>query len=257
MSARAAGYEGPGAGWLQGDWAEVHRLAEAVSSMARARYAGSDLKRVEDALALALEVHRHSKDRPEGPYVQHVLTVAARVLRWLPEAIPEMAAAALLHDAVEDEIDRVAALAITMSGSPRDRAFEALGARFGNRVSQLVGQLTNPDFTTAVRASGLEPESPQGKRLKDELYAEHFSHLVRGGEEASVIKLADFADNALRLDRLDALPERRAKLVDKYRPCVRSARETLESAQRGSPLFDIRGELLPEIALAWERDYAR
>ena len=258
MTGADSGYDGPGSEWLgtEPKWATARGLAAAVWSTAQARYAGAALQHVEQALRLAAELHR-AKVRPDGsPYLQHVLSVAQRTLRWLPEASCDVAVAALLHDTVEDESKVLAIRARSSAGTERERALQAIDETFGGRVAELVGQLTNPNFEAQVQAQGLDPKSSPGTLAQHKLYAEHFEQLLQSNDHATLIKVADFSDNALRLDGIiDRVLH--AKLTGKYRACVALLREHTRAAEPASMLFGIRSELLNEIETAWARDYAQ
>jgi hypothetical protein len=72
-----------------------------------------------------------------------------------------------------------------------------------------------------------------------------------------LIKLADFSTNAFCLHRLrDEAPQRYAKLVRKYRPCVAMVRERLLTSAPDDVFFPIRDQVLAELESAWTRDYA-
>ena len=122
------------------------------------------------------------KTRPDGSdYRGHLLRVARRVLDFgLRDK--EMLEAALLHDCLEDQSEKLVERGY-------DTAEECIDNEFGERVCELVKALTT-----------VGP------------YAEHVAKTMRS--EAAPIKLADFADNALALDGLTE--PRRSKLKLKY-----------------------------------------
>ena len=209
-------------------------------------------ERMATAARWAIACHLGQTDRPDGaPYLQHVTSVAARVVRWHPAPTGELAAAALLHDSVEDQPAK-----LTELGGGED-ALAAVASELGPRVAAMVKALTNPPFDEAVAAAGHVPGTPAFRAVKLLRYAEHFIELLAGDDgEVALIKLADFTDNALSLDGVQAAnPGRYARLVRKYRPCVAFLREHLPAAPDGSGLAVAWGELEKRVEAAWVRDF--
>lgn len=123
------------------------------------------------------------KPRPDGSaYRLHLIRVAHRVLVDFAIADPDMVNASLLHDTLEDQAE-------ALKERGYDDAQECLRNEFNDRVCDLVTALTN-----------------------EGAYAEHVARTMES--EAAPIKLADFLDNALRLDGLGE--PRRSKLRAKY-----------------------------------------
>jgi (p)ppGpp synthase/HD superfamily hydrolase len=67
----------------------------------------ADLVRVEQALGLASRLHAGDR-RQREPYVNHLLRVAIRIISHYRVRDPDLACAALLHDAVEDHASDLA-----------------------------------------------------------------------------------------------------------------------------------------------------
>src|SRR5271169_4779922 len=65
-----------------------------------AGFPAADRGRAQNALALASRLHAADR-RQRQPYVKHLLRVAIRILSHYRVADPDVACAALLHDAVE------------------------------------------------------------------------------------------------------------------------------------------------------------
>jgi (p)ppGpp synthase/HD superfamily hydrolase len=65
-------------------------------------------KRVQDAMVLALEIHKNQRPRPDGPYLYHILRVINRIVEEYMITDPELVIAALLHDSVEDQAEKLA-----------------------------------------------------------------------------------------------------------------------------------------------------
>ena len=111
-----------------------------------AGFPAAELGRVRDALALACRLHAGDR-RQREPYASHLLRVTIRILSRYRVADPDVACAALLHDAVEDH-----AADIAPSGG-RQAALAVLAGRFGACTAALVEAVTNPDGSPAAMST--------------------------------------------------------------------------------------------------------
>ena len=126
-------------------------------------------ERFHEALALASRLHEDQcRKGNAAPYVSHLISVASIVLK--NKGSEEQAIAALLHDALEDQADKISA--------------HEIGARFGDKVKILVESCT--DETCSTRTS-----TPW--RVRKEKYLDHLRDIT--AEEMLVI-VADKLDNA-------------------------------------------------------------
>jgi (p)ppGpp synthase/HD superfamily hydrolase len=132
---------------------------------------------VQQALALATQLHAADR-RQREPYLNHLLRVAIRIISHYRAADPDLACAALLHDAVEDHAGDIA------PGGGQPEALATLAGQFGDRVADLVAAVTNP---------ALEPG-----RDAHEQYREHVAAGLQADPAARVIKASDFTDYADR-----------------------------------------------------------
>jgi (p)ppGpp synthase/HD superfamily hydrolase len=127
-------------------------------------------KAFDDALLLASELHRTQTRKGTGlAYLSHLLSVAALVLE--DGGDEEEAMAALLHDAIEDQGDKISA--------------DEIERRFGRRVRELVVACTD---TPEDHAGGEKSEW----RTRKLAYLER----VRRGTEPNRVSLADKVHNA-------------------------------------------------------------
>ena len=100
--------------------------------------------RLEEALALASELHAGDR-RVREPYLNHLLRVAIRIMRYYGITDVDVLVAALLHDAVEDHPAELAGLSPELGHTVLTEAAVAqLARRFGPRVAELVRSVTNP-----------------------------------------------------------------------------------------------------------------
>lgn len=167
-----------------------------------------EIQKINEAVNLALELHIDQKDRPSGePYVNHILSVARRLVVEYGVVNPNMIMAAALHDSVEDQSSKLSALDAEAEGDERQKSLAYLTSHFGERVSNIIHSLSNEEVPDDLDTA-----------TKNRMYAEHVAEAVKDPEVA-LIKLADFSDNALTLEKVTD-PGRRAKLTEKYMPVV-------------------------------------
>jgi (p)ppGpp synthase/HD superfamily hydrolase len=151
---------------------------------------------LQDAVALAEFAHRNQRDKAGMPYVDHPKRVLAAVQGQ--GAQPYVQMAAVLHDVVED--------------TPFTTA-DLLRLGFSNPVVRLVDLLTR----------------------RDHIPVEEYYQFIGENEDATMIKLADIADNTQpwRLVYLDQeTQDRLRKKYDKARKLIREARCTCSDDDR-------------------------
>src|SRR5580693_9963131 len=108
--------------------------------------------RFDRALLYATHIHGGQLRKGSGvPYIAHLLAVAATVLEY--DGCEDMAIAALLHDAVEDQ-----------GGEPR---LSDIRNRFGDRVADIVRSCSD----TVVNSSG--GQHKEDWRTRKTRYHEH------------------------------------------------------------------------------------
>lgn len=167
-----------------------------------------EIQKINEAVNLALELHIDQKDRPSGePYINHILSVARRVVVEYGVANPNMIMAAALHDSVEDQSPKIAVLNADAEGDEREKSFEYITSRFGERVSSIVRSLSNEKTPEDLDAE-----------VKNRMWVEHVADVIKD-PEITLVKLADFSDNALNLEKVTD-SQRRLKLTKKYMPAV-------------------------------------
>ncbi|MBO0807409.1 MAG: bifunctional (p)ppGpp synthetase/guanosine-3',5'-bis(diphosphate) 3'-pyrophosphohydrolase, partial [Actinobacteria bacterium] len=124
---------------------------------------------------------RHgAQQRPTGaPYTEHLLEALEVLVRGAGVTTPEVLAAAVLHDVVEDT----------------PCTLDELAAEFGPRVATLVGWVTIPDPAPGQDQAAVKQEYLRG--------------LTGAPSDAVLVKLADRASNVQTLRNLP-LPRQRA-----------------------------------------------
>jgi hypothetical protein len=199
-----------------------------------ASWPDADRVRLERALELAARLHAGDR-RDREPYLNHLLRVAIRIISHYGVHEPDVICAALLHDAVEDHPDELAAVGGPGGsggmGPPRSggvtggvvppgvsTALAALAAEFGPRVAELVAAVTNPPYV---------PD-----RDAHDQYREHVADSLAASPWARVIKASDFTDNGAGL--IHSRGPRLRKLAAKYEPLVPVLRDLI--ARPDTPL---------------------
>src|ERR1051326_7769919 len=144
--------------------------------------------------ALRYATHVHGGQVRKGtsiPYIAHLLAVAATVLEY--DGSEDMAIAALLHDAVEDQ-----------GGEPR---LSDIRNRFGDRVADIVRSCSD---TVVNSSSGQKKED---WRTRKTLYIHHLS-LV--DHDTLLVSLSDKVHNARSILRDLRKPEIGASIWDRF-----------------------------------------
>jgi hypothetical protein len=180
-------------------------------------FPADDQHRLNQALELAARLHA-GDHREREPYLNHLLRVAIRIMSHYGVHDTDVVIAALLHDAVEDHAAELAAslpggasAGPGSAGDTRQAALEALAAKFGPRVAELVAAVTNPEYAA--------------DRDEYEQYREHVADSLRRHPWARVIKASDFTDNGVGL--IHTTGPRLRTLAGKYAPLVPILRELI------------------------------
>jgi (p)ppGpp synthase/HD superfamily hydrolase len=124
--------------------------------------------------ALLYATHIHGGQLRKGtcvPYIAHLLAVAATVLEY--DGSEDMAIAALLHDAVEDQ-----------GGEPR---LADIRNRFGERVAQIVRACSD---SVADTSAGQQKEAWHLRKTR------YVAHLSAADQDTLLVSLADKIHNA-------------------------------------------------------------
>jgi GTP pyrophosphokinase len=158
----------------------------------------SDATRLTDrfdrALLYATHVHggQVRKDTPI-PYIAHLLAVAATVLEY--NGSEDMAIAALLHDAVEDQ-----------GGAPR---LMDIRNRFGDRVADIVRSCSD---TVVNSSAGQQKEEWRVRKTS------YIGHLTLVDEDTLLVSLSDKIHNARSILRDLRKPEIGTTVWNRFKP---------------------------------------
>ena len=135
--------------------------------------------------AMLYATHVHGGQVRKGtstPYVAHLLAVAATVLEY--DGSEDMAIAALLHDAVEDQ-----------GGEPR---LSDIRNRFGDRVADIVRSCSDSVVNTSA---GQQKDDKRTRKMR------YIEHLETADQETLLVSLSDKIHNARSILRDLRKPE--------------------------------------------------
>ena len=125
-----------------------------------------DTQLIQEALMLAIRAHEGQRRKYTGePYSTHPIGVS-KIIETIPDHTPEMVAAALLHDVVEDT-------AVT---------FSEIKELFGSTVAEYVHYCTN-----------VSEQGDGNRAFRKKMDADHFA---MGPAESQTIKVADLIHNS-------------------------------------------------------------
>jgi (p)ppGpp synthase/HD superfamily hydrolase len=210
------------------------------------------------AIWVSLLAHKEQEDRPDKqPYVNHPLQVALTLREKFNVTAPDLFIAALLHDSIEDQAGKTLEIFGVSPATTEQLQSEALNliqAVFGKRVSELVAQLTNPDFDSLAKSMTARGDTRPFQAIKRDLYKEHFLNILERDPYAFMIKLSDFAQNAYTISNVGE--QKRKTLRAKYGPVILAVRARLESVPPASPLFPFHELLQRELDEVYARDYS-
>jgi len=199
-------------------------------------FSPADRAQLETALDLAAKLHADDR-RVREPYLNHLLRVAIRIMRYYGIHDVDVLTAALLHDAVEDHPAELSGLSPTLSHTElTDAAVAELARRFNPRTAELVRSVTNPEY---------DPE-----RDRNEQYRMHVAASLDRDPWARVIKVSDFTDNGVGV--VHTTLEKAYSAARKYRPLVPTLRELV--GRPDTPLsLAAKDHILDQLDLAEER----
>ena len=198
-------------------------------------FPGPEREQLAEALDLASRLHAGDR-RVREPYLNHLLRVAIRIIKYYGVRDVDVLTAALLHDAVEDHPGDLAGLVSGSHAELTGAAIAELSRRFGPRVSELVHSVTNPEY---------DPE-----RDRHEQYRAHVTASLERDPWARVIKVSDFTDNGVGV--VHTTLDKAVRAATKYRPLVPKLRELV--GRPDTPLsIAAKDHIMDQLDLAEER----
>lgn len=161
--------------------------------------------------AAEFAAHKHRdqrrKDAKATPYINHPLAVACVLAEEGDVQDPEVLAAALLHDTIEDT----------------DTTYDELRGTFGQRIADLVAEVTDTKFL--------------GKQTRKKL------QVARASRSSQAAKLVKLADKICNLRDMLARPPRRWPLKRK-REYFEFAKRVVDRVRGASPELAARFDQL-------------
>ncbi|GGN67965.1 hypothetical protein GCM10010112_31820 [Actinoplanes lobatus] len=199
-------------------------------------FPAEDRKILTEALDLASDLHAADR-RVREPYLNHLLRVAIRIIRYYGVRDTDVLVAALLHDAVEDHPAELGGIdPDAPCAEHTEAALAELARRFNPRVAELVRSVTNPEYDPA--------------RDKHEQYRTHVAENLERDPWARIIKISDFTDNGVGV--IHTTMDKAYRSATKYRPLVPKLRELV--GRPDTPLStQAKEHILDQLDLAEER----
>ena len=194
-------------------------------------------EQLEKALSFVSELHLKDT-RSTEPYLNHLLRVCMRLKIYYKIEDVDILVAALLHDSVEDHAQDIIGADLGSEEKNKEAALEIISQLFNTNVSELVRDVTNPEFDDDRDIMEIE-------------YLEHLEDLTENGKPGSVlIKLSDFTDNATGIHY--SRGPKLAKWANKYKPIVPILRYAI--LRNDLPISDeVREHIEKQLALTEER----
>lgn len=160
---------------------------------------------IQSAGQLAVQVHADQR-RSNEPYANHVLRVGIRVMSQYHFDVddPHVIAGGFLHDSLEDQLEKLAAMARRKKPTLFETATQTLHEKFGEETTGIVRALTNPEFD----------------KSKDWMlaYKEHVWLSLNATPKAIPDKVSDTSENASGI--LYSPPQRIQHFATKYSPMI-------------------------------------
>lgn len=173
---------------------------------------------VVDALMISSTLHiddfRRSprSDIAHPPYMEHVLRVALRPVKYFNVDDINVIIAGLLHDTVEDHALDFFPGEELDEDTAREEMLDVFAEQFSTDIAESVELLTNPI---------IKPGTP--KKVKQDIYRDHVVHATSQDQTALIVKVSDFIDNAGSLHITHATAKNAPStrhLVSKYTPLL-------------------------------------
>jgi hypothetical protein len=249
---------------------KIEAEIESFRAKAAEKFFGEDLQKITEALDFMLKIHLPQSDRADGkPFASHPLAVAERAMELSDN--PDIVAAALIHDGVEDQADRIFIERINRKYPNRDfvhinideeikkkhkhifreRSFREIKERFGDKVQYYVENMTNHDYNSLAEDLGLIGEAKRD--FINRHYAEHVEEIM-GDPDLFVLKLADLSVN-IDLHSMNPKSEKYQKLKRKYKAVIEAVMEKLKNLESAHQLYEKRDEALSELDQIYKEQY--
>ncbi len=233
------------------------------------KFPEEDAKRIKSSLDFMLKIHLPQKDRVDGkPFASHPLAVAEKVMNMSND--PELVIAALMHDGVEDQADRIfierierknlgGGLSLKFDETAKDKykiilnawSFREIEDRFGPKIKYYVENMTNHDFNSLAEHVNLEGENKID--FINKLYAEHVEDIIND-PDLLILKLADLTTN-MNLRSLDPGSEKYQKLKRKYKSVIENVLEKLKTIPADHPIYPKKDNVIKELTETYEEQY--
>jgi (p)ppGpp synthase/HD superfamily hydrolase len=235
------------------------------------KFSETDAKKIHEALEFMLKIHLPQKDRVDGkPFASHPLAVAEKVMAMSND--PELVIAALNHDSVEDQSDRIFVerinrkniggnLHLNINEATKEKyktiftawSFKEIEELFGPKVKYYVENMTNHDFNSL--ADSLDLSKDERENFVNKLYAEHVENIIND-PKLFTLKLADLSTN-IDLHSLDPEGEKYKTLKRKYKSVIEAIIEKLQNIPTDHLIYEKKGEITKELEQVYQEQYSK
>lgn len=241
------------------------------------KFSVDDSGSINKALLLAREIHE-DQVQPDGkPYIEHPVEVAEVVIDKFKIYDKNLVIAALLHDSLEDQSERLFASYVEknnffidtynilnlqsfvnkFSEEIREVAFLEIKDNFGSPIAEKVRRLSKPDFGLLIDSydGDISPEKKQ--TIKNKMYKDYFQSLLDLDDYGvGIIKCADLLNNTSKNHLLNDGPKK-SKLLKKYSPVIRDVViPFLRKIDNKHPLSDKSQVILDNFIEIYKRDFS-
>jgi (p)ppGpp synthase/HD superfamily hydrolase len=234
------------------------------------KFKDSDALKIQEALDFMLEIHLPQPDRFDGRlFASHPLAVAERVMEVSDD--PELVIAALIHDSVEDQRERIflermnrkypnrTGVQINIDDKLKKKhqeifkswSFREIKDRFGDQVCAYVESITNYNYNDLADDLNLSGEDKQD--FINKLYSEHVEQII-SDPKLLILKLADLTVNS-DLKSLSPNSEKFQKLKKKYKPVIKMMIQKLLTVDNNHLIYSNKNKFIADLSAIYLEQY--
>lgn len=234
------------------------------------KFSEADQTKIFAALDFMLKIHLPQDDRFDGfPFASHPLMVARKVMELHSEV--ELVIAALIHDSVEDQSERIFVERIerkNLGGKSlsleinedikekyndifKDWSFKEINDRFGSRVEDYVRNMTNHDFNSLAESLNLVGD--ERNDFINKMYAEHVEDII-SKPDLLTLKLADLSTN-IDLKSLGKENPKYIKLKRKYKSVIENILVKVRGVDVNHYLYSSKEKIADDLEKIYQEQY--
>lgn len=220
---------------------EENKFEKDFLELVDSNFSKKDILEINKALLIAKEVHE-DQVQPDGqPYIEHPLEVATIIIEKFKLNKVDLVITALLHDAMEDQSERLFANYLEKNNFFSNSVFNILNLRsfvgkfsdeireiayleikdnFNSLIAERIRRLSKPDFDDLIDSLNFDVTPEKRQKIKNKMYREYFSDLLEHNDQGlGVVKCADLLNNISK-NHLLTNGAKKKKLINKYAPVI-------------------------------------